>query len=364
MATENPSKPFTAIMDKAMWIGILRASLFITLIPTSFGLIQVFLFQNDERFILYNTWWQWVLFNAGITFFLTLSASSISTYVGLKLPYETTKYAVRLIVLLLAVTLPAAGIMFLYHMAWCPHLRLECFSSETLFTNLTMAVVITIILTVIHEGVCLFELWKKSLLNESALREENLKTQLEVLKSQINPHFLFNTLNSIYVQSAKNPELGRESILHFSELLSYQLYDSREKRVSLEAEMEYLKNYIELEKMRQGNAVDLSTHFEAPGSGIKVAPLLFTPVIENAFKYGLASGLDVYKMSISLKADDKRIALLCKNEYRPMPKTGKGGLGLENLRKRLELIYPGQHEFSTTTVDNTFIAELKIDITQ
>lgn len=364
MVTEKSTKPFTAIMDKAMWIGILRASFLITLIPISFGLIQAFLFQNDERFILYNTWWQWVLFNAGITFLLTLSASSIGTYVGLKMPYETTKYPVRLIVLLLSVTSAAAAIMFMYHMAWCPYLMLECFSRESLFTNITLAVVITIIITVINEGVCLFEMWKKSLLNESALREENLKTQLEVLKSQINPHFLFNTLNSIYVQSGKNPELARESILHFSELLSYQLYDSREKQVSLEAEMEYLKNYIELEKMRQGDAVDLMTYFEAPSTDVKVAPLLFTPVIENAFKYGLASGLDVYKMSISLKADEQHIVLLCKNEYRPMPKTSKGGLGLENLRKRLELIYPGQHEFSTSTVGNTFTTLLKIDITQ
>ncbi len=364
MAAKHPSKTFTAIMDKAMWIGILRASLFITLIPISFGLIQVFLFQNYERFVLYNTWWQWVLYNAGITFLLTLSASSLSTYVGQKLPYESTKYPIRLLVLLVSVTLSAAFIMYLYFTAWCPHLLLDCFSREDLFNNITMAVVITIIITVIHEGICLFGLWKKSLLNESALREENLKTQLEVLKSQINPHFLFNTLNSIYVQSAKNPEQGRESILHFSELLSYQLYDSREKQVSLEAEMEYLKNYIELETMRQGDAVDLTVNFQKPKTEVTVAPLLFTPVIENAFKYGLASGLDVYKMSISLKSDDQHITLLCKNEYRPMPKTSKGGLGLENLRKRLELIYPGRHEFSTSTVGNTFTAILKIDISQ
>jgi len=348
------------MMDKAYWLAVLRTSLFIALIPVAFGLIQLFLFDNDDRFYLYNTWWQWLIFNAGITFLLTVSASAVGMFVHLKLPYEKTSYAVRLPVLLVAVAVPAGLIMYAYHMLWCPHLVLDCFSEENIFTNITLAVVITVVVSIFFEGSHLFEMWKKSLVQESLLREENLKSQLEVLKSQINPHFLFNTLNSIYIQSGKNPELGRESIMHFSELLSYQLYDSREKYVSLQSEMEYLQNYIELEKMRQGEAVDLTTEIDVPDKEIRVAPLLFTPIIENAFKYGLASGLDRYKLHIAFRTDHKFVTLVCKNEFRPVPRSGKGGLGLENLKKRLKLIYPDRHHFTTAAIDGEFMAELKI----
>lgn len=351
-------------MNREMWYALLRISLIITLIPIGFGLIQVFLFEDTDRFYLYNSWWQWVLFNAGITFLLTLSASSISTYIGGKLPYERTHYAIRITVLLASVTISAGLIMYLYHNAWCPYLLLDCASKESLFTNITLAIVISIIITVISEGRCLFELWKKSLISASELREESLKAQLEVLKSQINPHFLFNSLNSIYVQSGKDPEMARESILHFSELLSYQLYDSREQWVSLDSEIAYLKNYIELEKMRQGDAVDLHVDLPIHTNSIKVAPLLFIPLIENGFKYGLASGLRQYYMEVALDIDSEQLHFLCKNEYRSAPKKSRGGLGLDNLQKRLELIYPNRHRFEVRDDGYTYTASLQLNLTE
>ncbi len=351
-------------MDKEMWIALLRTSLAITLIPVSFGLIQVFLFDDTARFYLYNTWWQWLLFNAGITFLLTLSASSISTYIGRRLPYEKTHYAIRITVILLSVTVAAALIMLGYHKAWCPFILLDCGSRERLFTNITLAVVISIVITVISEGMCLFELWKKSLLSASELREENLKSQLEVLKSQINPHFLFNTLNSIYVQSSKDVEMARENILQFSELLSYQLYDSRQEWVALSGELEYLRNYIALEKLRQGDAVALQLDMVCPSGNVKVAPLLFTPLVENAFKYGLASGLKQYQLSMSLHFQEGQLCFTCKNSYRSVPKNTRGGLGLANLRKRLELIYPDKHLLAISDDGQTYTAILHIPITQ
>lgn len=347
-------------MDKAFWYSVLRASLAISLIPVLFGLVQVFLFENDDRFFLYNTWWQWLMFNALITFLLTVSASTIGMYVHIRLPYDKTRFAVRIPVLLAATAVPAGVIMYLYHMAWCPHLRLDCFSREHLFTNITLAVVITIIITVFSEGAHLFELWKASLVKESLLREENLKSQLEVLKSQINPHFLFNTLNSIYIQSDKDADTARESILHFADLLSYQLYDSREKTVPLTSEAAHLRNYIELEKMRQGDAVAIDADFPDPPKGIRIAPLLFTPLIENAFKYGLASGLDQYRLTVTLHADDRFVHFRCENDFRSVAKKGKGGLGLENLRKRLELIYPDRYTLDLRAEDGIFIAALDI----
>lgn len=356
-----PAETSCKKMDKVFWYNVLRASLAISLIPVVFGLIQVFLFENDDRFLLYNTWWQWLIFNALITFLLTVSASTIGMYVHIRLPYEKTRFAVRLPVLLAATAVPAGLIMYLYHMAWCPYLRLDCFSREHLFTNITLAVVITILITVFSEGARLFEMWKASLVKESLLREENLKSQLEVLKSQINPHFLFNTLNSIYIQSDKDADTARESILHFADLLSYQLYDSREKTVDLKSEAEHLNHYIELEKMRQGDAVAVETDFPVLSNGIRIAPLLFTPLIENAFKYGLASGLDQYRLHISLAAGARYVRFRCENEFRPTAKKGKGGLGLENLRKRLELIYPGRHTLTLNAENGTFTAELEIE---
>lgn len=347
-------------MDKQFWITLIKTTLVVTLIPMGFGLLQVLLFPDDQRFEKYGDWMQWILFNSTITFLLAFSSFLIIGYLRKAVPWEKTQFGLRTALVLVAVTVPAAIIMFLFSKVACSLSTMECDTRENLFINITLAVVITVIVTIIMEGFYLFDMWKTTLLKESKLREENLKSQLEVLKSQINPHFLFNTLNSIYVQSGKKPEVARESIMHFSELLSYQLYDSREKMVKLRDEIDYLRNYIELEKMRQGDAVELQIDFDDVSESVIIAPLLFTPLIENAFKYGLASGLDRYRLRISLKVDETDVHFLCENEYRPRPKQQKGGLGLENLRQRLELIYPNQHDLNITDTGEKYSVELKI----
>lgn len=348
-------------MDKQFWITLIKTTLVVTLIPMGFGMLQVVLFPDDQRFEKYGDWMQWILFNSTITFLLAFSSFLIIGYLRKAVPWEKTQFGLRTALVLVAVTVPAAIIMFVFSKVACSFSTMECDTRENLFINITLAVVITVIVTIIMEGFYLFDMWKTTLLKESKLREENLKSQLEVLKSQINPHFLFNTLNSIYVQSGKNPDLARDSIMHFSELLSYQLYDSREKLVSLRNEVEYLENYIELEKMRQGDAVKLTTDFEPIPERFVVAPLLFTPLIENAFKYGLASGLDVYQLNISLRIDGKHILFSCENEYRPRTQKQKGGLGLENLRQRLALLYPERHILNIEDSGNNYAVELKIE---
>lgn len=344
------------------WKSILKMTIIITVVPVCFGLLQKYFLQRHDSLDAYEGVVFWVAFSAGITFILTLSNSLIIQLFHEKMPWEKGRYGRRLLFLLAMISISAGIIMWLYTYSWHIMIPASFYTTENMFWNITLAVVISVVVTVIMEGAWLFSMWKDSLLKASRLREENLKSQLEVLNNQINPHFLFNTLNSIYVQMGQNPEAARESILQFSDLLSHQLYDSKETSIPLHKEIEYLKNYMMLEKTRQGDAVQLSYDFPENTSGIQVAPLLFMPIIENAFKFGLASGKEQYALNLSLKVDENQLAFTCSNDYVPQPKKRESGLGLSNLRSRLELLYPDAHTLDIRDDQEIFIVTLKLKL--
>ena len=187
----------------------------------------------------------------------------------------------------------------------------------------------------------------------------SLEQELQLLRNQINPHFMFNTLNNIYVMIKHEPSKARDSILRFSELLSHQLYYSNKPAIPLEQEMLYLKNYIELEKIRQGNAVKLNINIPEK-SNLLIAPMLLLPIVENAFKHGFAAGLACYQIDICLEENENEVKFSCINDH-VKGKTGrKGGIGLKNVQKRLELLYPKHHVFLKQENDSRF--EIMIEI--
>ncbi len=191
------------------------------------------------------------------------------------------------------------------------------------------------------------------------LREDKLKTELAYLKTQVNPHFLFNTLNNMYVMARKKNDNLPDTIMQLSDLLRYQLYDTEEDLVPLDKEITYLKNYLELEQLRRQH---LTLEFEISGNtgSQKIRPLILLPYIENAFKYSNSgSGSDFIK--ISLNAKPTSIEFSVENNKGTLHRRDVGGIGMENASRRLELAYPDKHVLDISETDEAFLVSLKLD---
>lgn len=189
------------------------------------------------------------------------------------------------------------------------------------------------------------------------LRNDKLDTELKFLKAQYHPHFLFNALNTIYFQMDENVDAAKQSIEKFSDLLRYQLYD-QQQTVPVSQEMEHLQNFIALQKVRSPESLRLDVQIDPTLNGQQVYPLLFLPLVENAFKFA-GNGY----ISIDAGATDKEILFQVRNSIPPMAIPGKsGGIGLQNLQRRLELLYPGKHTLYTARKGDTFVANLKLKL--
>jgi hypothetical protein len=193
---------------------------------------------------------------------------------------------------------------------------------------------------------------------------QNINIEKDFLKSQLNPHFLFNTLNNLYGLSVKKDDSAPEVILNLSDIMSYTLYESNSEKVALEKEIDFIKNYFELEKMRypKDKNIQLEILGEDEISGLYIAPLMTFTFIENAFKYGLRSSQNQFiKQEIAIK-NDKFYFVLENDIDKTEIKKEFGGIGLENIKKRLQLLYPNQHILNIKTSENSFRIELKINL--
>jgi two-component system, LytTR family, sensor kinase len=205
---------------------------------------------------------------------------------------------------------------------------------------------------------------QQSLLNEKL--EINLqlkKAELKYLKSQINPHFLFNALNNLYSLTLEKSEKAPEVVLKISSLLNYVLYECDVPRIELNKEVDNIRSYIDLQKIRYDDKVNIVLDIQGEPSEITIAPLLILPVIENAFKHGLDKnvGNGFIKININV-SDDSRFNLTVTNSLNGENNHEGEGIGLSNLKKRLELQYPQKHKFSISVSEYQFITNLCIDL--
>ncbi|MFT3823061.1 MAG: histidine kinase [Chitinophagaceae bacterium] len=190
------------------------------------------------------------------------------------------------------------------------------------------------------------------------ISNDQLQTELKFLKAQYHPHFLFNALNTIYFQMDENVEAAKATVEKFSELLRYQLYD-QQQTVPISQEIQYLRNFTGLQSLRTSKRLQLQEVYDPALNGEHVYPLLFISLVENAFKY---VGGD-YRISIVLRRDHQGLYFKVENSVAAdIPFEKKGGIGLENLKRRLQLLYPGKHEFKILQEENSFLAELKLNI--
>lgn len=198
------------------------------------------------------------------------------------------------------------------------------------------------------------------------ITEENLRTELNFLKSQINPHFLFNTLNNIFAEARKYEDKSvANSIAKLSHLMRYMIHDSTADFVPLKNEIEYLKNYIDLQKLRISDKDPFQLNFKVTGSidTIEVAPVIFIPFVENAFKYGV----DIEKESfinIALEVTDNQLKFKVDNSLAKNSSTVESsGIGLANVKRRLALLYPNNsHHLFIDKRNESFSILLKLDL--
>ncbi len=203
-----------------------------------------------------------------------------------------------------------------------------------------------------------------------ALEKKNLENELDMLKSQINPHFIFNTLNTIYfLMDGKEEEKAKEALLKFSDTLSHQLYDYNKNLIELDKEIEYLKNYIELQRMRHDEDL-LTLHCEltSKANGYQIAPMLLIPFVENAFKH--SSNSSGYSVDIQLRVANGVLEFTTQNTINPLKRNEayderglfRSGIGLKNVQRRLDLTYPGEYELVLDNKEGIYTAKLKIDL--
>ncbi len=197
------------------------------------------------------------------------------------------------------------------------------------------------------------------------LEKERVKNELDYLKAQINPHALFNSLNTIYGHIDKSNQVARNILLQFSELLRYQLYDCSSEKVSLEKEMEYIKNYVAFQRLRKDEKLLVCFHTEIEEAGLRIAPLLLVVLIENTFKF--VSNFPDRENKISIRIGTKgnvlRASFVNTKEFRQSGASGNSnGIGIANLKRRLELLYPKKYELVTNIGHDFYETNLTIGL--
>ncbi len=214
--------------------------------------------------------------------------------------------------------------------------------------------------------------WITSQKREKELEKETLETELKFLKAQFNPHFLFNTINSIFFLIHKNQDKASDSLAKFSEILRYQLYECNEAKIPLQKEIAYLENYIELEMLRQES--DLKITFDnkiqsenGEGKIAEIAPFVLMPFVENAFKHASKDAEGNYFIRIGLGKAQNKLHFEIENSVNSqLAKSAEavkyGGIGLENVRRRLDLVYPNRYELEIVEKENVFVCKLKLKL--
>lgn len=197
------------------------------------------------------------------------------------------------------------------------------------------------------------------------LEDERLKAELSFLKAQINPHLLFNTLNTLYSHSLEQAPQTPQMILKLSELMRYMLYETNESKVELRKEIDYLSNYIALQQLRIQDRGEVVFEVKAPVDTLKIAPMLLISFVENAFKYSMDSLTENIFIIIELVVVDTTLHFKVHNNYEQLevlPMKTHGGLGLQNTKKRLDLAYPDRHQLEIHEHAPDFIVQLSLQL--
>lgn len=206
--------------------------------------------------------------------------------------------------------------------------------------------------------------WYETENEKQELKKAQAEAELQNLKSQLNPHFLFNTLNNIYSLIAINQDKAQYAVHDLSRMLRHVLYENNQHFVLVDKEFEFMKSYIELMSLRLPKSTRLEVSIPERSNGTMIAPLLFIPLIENAFKHGVSSTQESFiNIKFELQGNNRLNCLVENSNYPKKDNDRSGsGIGLTNLKRRLELLYPGKYIFKAETLNDRFITELLIQL--
>ena len=199
-------------------------------------------------------------------------------------------------------------------------------------------------------------------LNERVQRDlenQRLTAELSFLKSQINPHFLFNSLNSIYSLAYQKSDTTPEAILKLSEIMRYMLYECNDNKVELTKELQYLQNYIDLQKIRFGNKAFINFEVNGEVTDQSIVPLLLISFIENAFKHGVAND-PISPILLKINLSDGRLYFFVQNKKHTHNRDASGGIGLINVKRRLDLLYPNKYNLEIRDEADTYTVQLSL----
>jgi len=202
-----------------------------------------------------------------------------------------------------------------------------------------------------------FEQWKII----QTIKSKKTKAELALLKSQINPHFFFNTLNNLYSLIKKDPDIAQDYVLKLSDMMRFTIYDGKEETVSLEAEIEYLTNFIALQTGRYHKEIEIDFQQKVQNLKTKIPPLLFIILLENAFKHGVEKLIGNSFIQIKMEENKTHIIFSVRNNFDPETQSKQPGIGLENLKDRLHLLYPNDtYRLSITNEKSIYFAQLEL----
>jgi len=221
--------------------------------------------------------------------------------------------------------------------------------------------------SVIALAVCIYIIsdWRKKENENRRLMEAKAKSDIELLKRQLRPHFLFNTLNNIYSLALKNSDQTARSILKLSNLLEYLVYQAGEEQVALIQEIDLVKNYIDLEVLRYGNELKIQLDIDEVDQSVKTAPLILLPFVENCFKHGGKNEKGVFWIKVKVRVFEKVLTVFIENSKSKSIRDGKPdtpGVGLTNITERLDILYPGNYKLETENSANFYSVKLELNI--
>lgn len=249
------------------------------------------------------------------------------------------------------------------------HLKMQHFPAlqQRLLNNQSDYYAIAFLIGLLSTVAKIVKDWFRQQRIQKDLERQNMQSELRFLRSQINPHFLFNTLNNLYALTLKKSEQAPEVVLRLSEMMRYMLYECNEKRVPLAKELNYMRNYLELERQRHGQDIEIS--FEWTGGDVnqhRIAPLLFIPFLENSFKHGISRSIESGYVRLAMGVKNKKVHFEIENSKPKQHDANyhQGGIGLTNSRRRLAILYPEHHELLIKDQPDAYRVELKIDLDQ
>ncbi|MBA4056530.1 MAG: histidine kinase [Marivirga sp.] len=231
------------------------------------------------------------------------------------------------------------------------------------FPKLMIEAVNTYLIVALYSIFYFIRAWYEQQRQMQVLAQQKVEAELQLLRLQVHPHFIFNTLNNIYSYAVTKNDETPNLIHRLSSFLSYNLYDSRQTCIELNKEMEYIQSYIDLEKIRYGNRLDVSINHYNSLNDFLITPLLLLPLVENSFKHGLTASASQSWIRIDLSVQNGWLTVKIENSVGDKCEKMNGeknGLGIENVRKRLEIIYPGTHEFKYLDEGHSFMTILKL----